>query len=135
MLTVFTLRGLAGLLAAGLEVHLRYSAGPEADREQSSRDYESGLALPGLATLDLDPPEWWTRPTADWLARQVCKYGHLAEHDPERYAWLLTGREVGRGPDNEPLLADVVPLGRLGERMLAEAAERYHTRFEVGRAH
>ncbi|HEX4791031.1 MAG TPA: DUF6098 family protein, partial [Actinospica sp.] len=103
MLTVRTLDGLVGLLAAGLKVHLRYSAGPEADRDETSRDYESGLPLPGLASLDLDPPSWWTRPTADWLARQICKYGHLAEHDPERHAWLLTGSEVGRGPDNEPL--------------------------------
>ncbi|HEX4791504.1 MAG TPA: DUF6098 family protein [Actinospica sp.] len=134
MLTVRTLDGLAGLLAVGLKVHLRYSAGPEADRGQTSRDYESGLALPGLATLDLDPPPWWTRPTGDWLARQICKYGHLAEHDPERHAWLLTGREVGRGPDNEPLLADPAPLAWLGESVLAEARERYHARFEVGRA-
>lgn len=134
MVTVVSLQGVAGLLALGLKLHLRYSAGPEADRAQSSRDYESGLVLPGLATLDLAVPAWWTRPAADWFARQICKYGHLAEHDEERYAWLLTGREVGRGPDNEPLIADAVPLGRLGERVLTEAAERYHARFEVGRA-
>jgi hypothetical protein len=99
VLTVRTLEGLAGLLALGLDVHLRYSAGPAADRDATSRDYESGLELPGLATVDLQPPDWWTRPAADWLARQICKYGHLAEQDPERHPWLLTGRVVGRGPE------------------------------------
>jgi hypothetical protein len=134
LLLVRTLEGLAGLLAAGLDVHVRYSAGPEADSKAASKDYESGLELPGLATLALEPPAWWTRPVADWLARQICKYGHLAEQDSERYPWLLTGREVGRGPDNEPLLADPWPLARLDAGVLDEARRRYHERFEVGRA-
>ena len=135
MRTIDTLTELAELTAATSNVHLRYSAGPDADHAETSRDYESGLPLPGLAALDLDPPPWWTRPASDWLARQICKYDQLSDHDPECYAWLLTGREVGRGPDNEPLLADPVPLGRLGDGLLAEATERYHARFEVGRAH
>jgi hypothetical protein len=134
VLTVRTLEGLAGLLALGLDVHLRYSAGPAADRDATSRDYESGLELPGLATVDLQPPDWWTRPAADWLARQICKYGHLAEQDPERHPWLLTGRVVGRGPDNEPLLAEPEQLARLAPSLLDEAVKRYHAGFEVGRA-
>lgn len=133
---VRSLEELAGLLARRPEhrVYLRYSAGPDADRNQVSRDYESGLALPGLAVLDLDPPPWWARPVTDWLARQICKYDHLAEKDEEQYAWLLTGREVGRGPDSEPLLADAAPLARIAPELQREARERYHERFEVGRA-
>jgi hypothetical protein len=133
MVIIGNLSDLAELLAGGRRIYLRYSAGPEADRDGTSRDYESGLPLPGLAALDLHPPDWWTRPTTDWLARQICKYGHLAEDDPEQKGWLLTGREVGRGPDNEPLVADPFPLGCLSSSVLAEARERYHERFEVGR--
>jgi hypothetical protein len=131
--SVGSIEELTGLLADERKVYLRYSAGPGADSSQSSRDYESGLELPGLAALDLTAPSWWTRPLADWLARQICKYGHLAEHESGRYAWLLVGREAGRGPDNEPLIADAVPVGRLADGLLAEARERYRTRFEVGR--
>lgn len=124
---------LIELLGAARKVYVRHSAGPEADGEQASRDYESGLPLPGLAVLDLAPPDWWSRPTADWLARQICKYDHLGQDDPDQHPWLLTGRMVGRGPDNEPLLADIVPLADIADELLTEARQRYRDRFEVGR--
>jgi len=65
--------------------------------------------------VPLTPPGWWRRPVADWLARQVCKYAQLGEGDADRCASILTGREVGRGPDHEPLLADPHPLAILSE--------------------
>lgn len=131
---IASLGELIGLLGTGRKVYVRYSAGPEADAEQTSRDYESGLPLPGLAALDLEPPAWWSRPTADWLARQICKYDHLGARDSEQHAWLLAGRMVGRGPDNEPLLADVVALADIADELLTEARRRYRDRFEVGRS-
>jgi len=134
MPTVNSLDELAELVADRPPVYLRYCAGPEADDGHVSRDYESGLALPGLPTVGLEPPEWWTRPLWDWLARQTCKYAHLSERDSDRYAWLLNGREVGRGPDYEPLIADPRPLAVLGEGAIRQARHRYHDRFEVGRA-
>jgi len=114
-------------------LHVRYSEGIESDREGGSIDTESGLELPGLSVNPLDAEEWWTRPLADWLARQVCQYRHLSEKNPERFAWVLTGRQVGRGPDCEPLLADVVPVARLSDALLGEAEQRYNTRFDAGR--
>ncbi len=112
--------------------YVRYSEGPEHDVEESV-DTESGLTLPGLSVNPLHAEEWWTRPIEDWLARQVCQYQELQEKNPDRFAWVLRGIEVGRGPDCEPLLRGVVPIARLDDRLLDEAAARYEERFAAGK--
>jgi hypothetical protein len=124
---------LAELACDGREIYLRYSRGPEVDAQQTSRDYESGLELPGLSVVPLTPPAWWSRPVPDWLARQVCKYAQLTHGEPDRYAWVLTGRTVGLGPDQEPLIADPEPLAVLGDDVLEQARRHYEERFEVGK--
>lgn len=113
---------------------VRFSAGPESDTAEQSTDYESGLPLPGLSVNRLDPEPWWTRPLDDWLARQLCQYLHLADRDVSHHGWILRGRIVGRGPDDEPLVADIEPVARLSDRLLAEALEWYERQFHVGRA-
>lgn len=127
-----TLEELADLVRTADTVYLRYSCGYEADRDSTSEDGESGLPLPGLSVNPLTPEQWWTRPLEDWLARQICQYLHLAE-DEERFPWALTGSCVGRGPDCEPLLEDVRPLGRLHESLLHEAEHLYRERFDAGK--
>ena len=124
---------LAEIACGCRDTYLRYSGGPEADARQTSRDYESGLELPGLSVVPLTPPDWWRRPVADWLVRQVCKYAQLGEGDADRYPWILAGRIVGRGPDDEPLVADPQPLAVLSDGLVDEARSHYHERFEVGR--
>jgi hypothetical protein len=115
------------------DVYLRFSRGPVDDRDRTSRDYESGLELPGLSAIPLAPAPWWDRPWEDWVARQVCKYLHLeTEADDDRYGWLLRGRIVSRGPDSEPLIEAPVPLARLSDGFLEAARTRYGQRFEVG---
>ncbi|PJJ71378.1 hypothetical protein CLV46_0923 [Diaminobutyricimonas aerilata] len=126
-----TLDELERLVVDDPELCIRYSEGPEKDGT-SSTDTESGLELPGLSVNPLRPEEWWSRPLADWLARQLCQYKHLSEKNPDRFAWVLRGRTVGRGPDNEPLLADVEPVARLSDALLDEAERRYEERFEAG---
>ncbi|KQN96756.1 hypothetical protein ASF21_15380 [Arthrobacter sp. Leaf234] len=128
---VDSLEQLAGVVEDSGPVYLRYSCGFAADRTSTSRDGESGLTLPGLSVNPLTPEDWWTRPLEDWLARQICQYRHLAEQE-ERHAWILTGLPVGRGPDCEPLLTDVVPLGRISDRLLCEAGQVYDERFDAG---
>jgi Family of unknown function (DUF6098) len=123
---------LAQLVAEREATYLRYSRGPAADAHQTSRDYESGLELPGLSVVPLAPPDWWHRPAADWLARQVCKYVRLAG-GTGRCGWVLTGRVVGSGPDHEPLVAGAKPLAMLSEHLVEQARQYYHERFEVGR--
>jgi hypothetical protein len=124
---------LADVVRARGELYLRYSHGPTADAGEESRDYESGLRLPGLSVVPLAPPEWWTRPIEDWLARQIRKYAELGERGRGRYAWILTGEVSGIGPDHEPLVVDVRPLAVLSDSVLCQACRRYHDRFEVGR--
>jgi hypothetical protein len=113
-------------------LHVRYSEGVEHDLDEQSIDVESGLTLPGLSANPLDPQPWWTRPLADWLARQLCQYKHLRERNPDRIAWVLRGRVVARGPDDEPLLRDVEPVARLSAVLLDEAERRYETNFSAG---
>ncbi|WP_309065703.1 DUF6098 family protein [Microbacterium sp.] len=123
---------LAALVRAESGLHVRYSEGPEHDATESSIDTESGLELPGLSVNPLDPEPWWTRPLEDWLARQLCQYRHLAEKNPDRYAWVLRGTLAGRGPDCEPLLSDVEAVADLSEVLLEEAQERYLRNFNAG---
>lgn len=51
-------------------------------------------------------------------ARRLCQY--LRELDEGARPWVLTGREIDVGPDNEPLLD--------------EARELYRRRLDTGRA-
>lgn len=115
----------------GTTAYVRVSAGLEADAGRPSVDGESGATLPGLSVNRLSPEPWWTRPVRQWVARQICQYGHLTGGD--RYPWVLTGREVGRGPDREPLVADVRPVARLAPELIAEADREYRDAFQPGR--
>lgn len=128
-----TLDELEALVGDAGPIYVRYSEGPERDAHERSVDYESGLPLPGLSVNPLRPEAWWTRPVRDWLARQICQYRELQDEDGDRIAWVLTGRETGRGPDCEPLLADVAPMARLTPALVEEASRVYAERFDVGR--
>lgn len=124
---------LAELVLDRPGLYLRYSEGPAADAAETSTDYESGLELPGLPVTVLDPPPWWSRPPEDWLARQVCKYAHLASADDRRRAWVLAGEVTGAGPDHEPLVRDVEPVAWLSAGLVDQARDHYRSTFHVGR--
>jgi hypothetical protein len=112
---------------------LRYSRGPAADAEAGpSRDYEADVELPGLSVTTITPEPWWPRSPEDWVARRVCKYAELAE-EHDRFAWLMTGRVVGQGPDHEPLVVDVVPVAQISDKALDQAGRWYDEHFKVGR--
>ncbi len=132
--TCDSLADLARLTRQSGALYVRYSRGPEEDCDgRVSRDYESGLELPGLSANPLAPASWWTRPLEDWLARQVRMYAHLKDDaDDHRCASVLTGTVAERGPDNEPLLVDVTPVAVLSEELLREAQKRYQDRFQIG---
>ncbi len=129
-----TVDDLARLVRSRPGLYVRYSKGPDRDRRQTSRDYESGLELPGLSTNPLDPEPWWTRPLEDWLTRRLCQYAHLSEEGGnERRAWVLEGPVVGRGPDNEPLVSLGRPVAWIADEAVAEAKRLYEQRFDTGR--
>jgi hypothetical protein len=126
-----TLDELGKLVSEYPGVYVRYSAGPRHDADELSIDGESGLELPGLSVNPLTPEAWWSRPLAHWLARQLMQYQHLGEREGA-FGWVLTGREVGRGPDCEPLVVDVVPLARITQSLVAEADALYSRVFDRG---
>ncbi|MFC7401409.1 DUF6098 family protein [Citricoccus sp. GCM10030269] len=129
---VGSLAELEELIREDRDLYLRYSKGYDSDREGGSMDTESGLELPGLSVNPLCPEPWWTRPWTDWLARQLCQYKQLHEKNPDRFAWVLRGEATGRGPDCEPLMANVEPVARIDESVLDEAERTYHARFDAG---
>ncbi|MDP9019883.1 MAG: DUF6098 family protein [Actinomycetota bacterium] len=123
---------LVRLVRARPGLFVRYSKGPDDDRRHTSRDYESGLELPGLSTNPLDPEKWWSRPLEDWLSRRLCQYAHLDDEEGDgRQAWVLEGTVVGHGPDNEPLVELRRPVAFISEEVVAEAKRVYEERFDV----
>ena len=129
---VGSLAELAELAQSRAPLYVRISAGPEADANETSVDYESGCELPGLSVNPLNPEPWFHRPGTHWVARQLVQYAHLDE--PDRFAWVLAGREAGRGPDCEPLLTDVRPVARVPDDVVREAHRLYEEVFDTGNA-
>lgn len=127
---VGSLDELAALAVSRAPLYVRFSAGPDADAAETSRDHESGCRLPGLSVNPLRPEPWFDRPVLHWVARQLVQYSHLDE--PGRFAWVLAGREVGRGPDCEPLLDDVDPVVRVPAAVVDEARTVYERVFAAG---
>lgn len=128
-----SMQDLEELISEAPELYIRYSEGPEADDSRGSLDTESQLELPGLSVNPLAPESWWSRPLTDWLARQLCQYKTLQEKNPERRAWVVSGREVAHGPDCEPLLTEVKVIAKLSDTVLEEAETLYKQRFNAGR--
>jgi uncharacterized protein DUF6098 len=105
---------------------VRWSEGPDVDtRRVHSRDGLTGARLPGLSANPLDVEPWWgDRSTRLWVARRLHDYSHLKH---SRCAgtrpWVLEGTEVGRGPDNEPLVECRRPVAFIDDKVLTEAAD------------
>ncbi|MBT2479747.1 DUF6098 family protein [Streptomyces sp. ISL-94] len=126
MTIIGSLDELADLLASWHGLYVRWSMGPEADLpEPSSRDALTGVELPGLSANPLDIEDWWgERPLRTWAARRLYDYSHLPHVKDRRVRpWLLHGTEAGRGPDNEPLVRDVQPIGWVDREVITEAEE------------
>jgi low affinity Fe/Cu permease len=131
--TVDRLSDVTRLVEMHPNLYIRHSKGPEADAEDgASRDYEADVDLPGLSVSTIAPEEWWPGAAEDGVARRICKYDDLTEEDPSRFPWLLTGKQVGWGPDHEPLVRLDRPIALISRSALAEARQRYETAFDVG---
>jgi hypothetical protein len=111
---------------------VRYSHGYAADLEDGVRDPESGLELPGLPAMLLDPEQWWSRPAGEWIARRLSRYIHSARVGADGFAWVLRGRVVGRSANDEPLLTDIELVGRLADCLLDEAVRIDRERLASG---
>jgi hypothetical protein len=121
-----TLHGLdevVDLLGDRADLYVRWSRGPDLDATTTSRDDLTGVPLPGLSANPLAVEDWWEgRPLRLWVARRLYDYRHLRElRGPDVRPWVLRGREIARGPDNEPLVACEEPLAWLAEDVVTEA--------------
>lgn len=109
------------------ELYVRWSKGPAVDlrddRRSRSRDELTGVDLPGLSANSLRVEPWWgDRPVEVWLARRLYDYQHLGKRrGPQVRPWVLAGRELGRGPDNEPLVVCRRPVAWVADEVLKEA--------------
>jgi hypothetical protein len=129
---VRTLEELAGVLKdwdeqrAGCALFVRWSR--DADRDVSdtrSKDELTGVDLPGLSANSLRVEPWWgDRSLRAWVARRLYDYRHLAElRGPGTRPWVLAGREVGRGPDNEPLVHRCRLVAEVAPEVIDEAVQ------------
>ena len=78
---------------------------------------------PDSSANRLAPEPWWgERSRRTWTARRLYDYRHIRDQR-ERQArpWILTGTEVGRGPDNEPLIAECELVAEVSLEVMAEA--------------
>jgi hypothetical protein len=124
MPTFESIEALTELVTARQGLYVRWSRGPEPDLGSvSSTDDLTGAPMPGLSASPLDVESWWgDRPVRTWVARRLYDYSHLPRVKDERARpWVLHGREAGRGPDNEPLVRDVEPLGWIADEVISEA--------------
>ncbi|MET8769725.1 DUF6098 family protein [Streptomyces sp. NPDC004658] len=121
-----TLAEVARLVARHQGLYVRWSKGPGPDLDKaSSTDELTGVPMPGLSANPLDVEHWWEDRSVElWVARRLYDYAHLP-HDkgPGVRPWVLRGREAGRGPDNEPLVADVEPLCWIADEVIDAARD------------
>jgi hypothetical protein len=123
---ITSLDELARLVESGGHLYVRWSRGPRTDLgDTASTDDLTGIPLPGLSVNALDVEPWWSsRPVRLWVARRLYDYCHLRRSKgPGVRPWVLRGREVGRGPDNEPLVREVEPIAWVDGRVISEAEE------------
>jgi DNA-binding transcriptional LysR family regulator len=123
MPTVKTLDELADLTEGRTDLYVRWSRGPDADAHGTSRDELTGVELPGLCANPLAVEGWWAdRPLRTWVARRLYDYRHLRERrGPDVRAWVLQGEELGRGPDNEPIVRCDRPVAWIADDVVDDA--------------
>ncbi|OKK03332.1 hypothetical protein AMK26_17550 [Streptomyces sp. CB03234] len=122
--TVRSLEELGELVDRQGPLYVRWSRGPAHDLGATrSVDELTGIPMPGLSANPLQVESWWgDRPLRLWVARRLYDYCHLRrDRDGDVRPWTLRGREVARGPDNEPLLSDIVPVSWIDLAVIGEA--------------
>ncbi len=123
LVEVMTVAGIAELQRRHGALHVRFSAGPDADARTGGRHPESGYSLPGLPAWPLQAEPWWPAGQMVWIARQLVQNSYQLTTGTR--AWLLVGEQVGRGADCEPLLADVHAVAFVAGSAIQEAQGIY----------
>jgi hypothetical protein len=127
MRTIASLADLAGLVGEwhdDRELYVRWTSEVQRDIDtEVSRDELTGIELPGLSVNCLHIEPWWDgRSITAWLARRLYDYRHLSEKRGRGTSpWVVAGVETGRGPDNEPLIADCEAVAQVDFAVIDEA--------------
>jgi hypothetical protein len=123
---VRSMEELARLIEGHDDLYVRWSESTEPDlRREGSVDGLTAATLPGLSANPLAVEDWWgDRPLEVWAARRLYDYRHLAHRRGRGvHPWVLEGEEIGRGPDNEPLVRCRRPVAWIDEAVVAAAEE------------
>lgn len=112
------------------DLYIRWSRGPDADADGTSRDELTGVELPGLCANPLAVEDWWgDRPLRTWVARRLYDYRHLKDRRGRGVRpWVLAGEELGRGPDNEPIVRYHHAIAWIADAVVDEAEAEIATR-------
>ncbi len=123
MPTIDSLPEVVELAEGNPALYVRWSEGPEADLQQhTSFDDLTQTELAGLSANSLAVEDWWDGPADLWMARRIYDYLHIRRRRPANVRpWVLEGEEVGRGPDNEPLVRCRRPVAWIGESVVDES--------------
>jgi SPP1 gp7 family putative phage head morphogenesis protein len=91
----------------GKPIYVRWSANPAADLKRGYSLRHGTAAETGLSAVEIDPtwPEWR-------IIRQLGEYQFLSGRP-----WIVTGRQVGLGGDNEPVLRDVKYIAEINRAL------------------
>jgi hypothetical protein len=129
---VRSLDRLVALVEERSALFVRWSEGPgREDPGSGSQDELTGAQMPGLSANPLAVEEWWDGPLRLWVARRLYDYLHLRDRrGPEVRPWILEGEEVGRGPDNEPLVECRRPVAYVDESVVEECTRLIESREE-----
>lgn len=124
--TIHDLGRLADLVSrdnGGL--YVRCARGREADARGGSSDELAGAPSSGLVVFPLAVEAWWgDRSLPLWVARRLYGDARLPRHRTARLRpWSLRGREVGHGPADEPVVADLARVARIAPTVLPGAAD------------
>ena len=124
--TIRSLDELADLVDDAADLYVRWTAHPDTDLDApESVDELTGVPLPGLSANALTVEPWWGRRSRRmWVARRLYDYNHLQQRrGPDTRPWIFRGVEVGRGPDNEPLIERCELVAGIALEVIREARQ------------
>jgi hypothetical protein len=103
-----TIKSLGEIRNVSGKIYVRWSDSITLDNERGYSIAYGTSAEAGLSSCKID--KTWD----DWrILRQVMEYQFVGGS-----CWIVTGDEVGTGADNEPLLANVKLIGKVGNNLL-----------------
>jgi len=104
-----TIKSLDEIKNANGKVYVRWSQSINLDSKRGYSLKYGTSAESGLSSCEIDLT--WE----DWrILRQIAEYSFVGGN-----CWIVTGDEIGKGEDDEPLLSNVKLVGKVSDSLLA----------------